>query len=123
MSSHSDPTATETNLNSNRTNAASAGHGTGDHKRLRSMHVLSNTTENAPSDVDAFGKSPDLGLSPMVAELVNEFIDTQGQLVYIVETGEVSDPDNVRFENRATTFPSTIVDVFSTEAAARACIR
>ncbi len=80
--SHSEPT--ETNLN--RTNAASAGHANGgDHKRLRTMHVLNNTIENASSVVDALiAKSPDLGLMPIVAELVNEFIDTQAQMVYIV---------------------------------------
>ena len=90
-------------------------------KRARTTHVPKNAMGSESFKIGNF--VPDLGLMPTVAELVNGYLDSQGRLVYIVETGKVPNPDDVHFEDRPTKFPSTIVGVFSTEAAARACMR
>ncbi len=68
-------------------------------------------------------RSPNLGLVPMVAKLVNGFIGPQGRLVFIVETAYVSNPDFRDWKDAPTDFQSTLIEVFSTEAAARACLR
>ena len=86
-----------------------SGHGHGD-KYSSDVHV----------DVDR-----DLGLMPMVAEFLDEFLDPKGRMVYVVETGFVADEENAWdwWEDVPDKFQSSIVDMFGTEAAARACVR
>jgi hypothetical protein len=99
-------------------------------KRRRT--VLENKTEDREESAagdDGLAKSPALGLMPLVAEYINDFINPQGHTVYIVESGVVLPPIHEMGspggwqEDIPTKFQSTVLDVFSTEAAARSCMR
>ena len=75
------------------------------------------------NDAGGIGKPRDLGLAPIIAEFINDFVNPQGRMVFIVETGYVSDPEDRNWQDAPTKFESTIIDVFSSETAARACLR
>lgn len=66
----------------------------------------------------------DLGLAPLVAEFINDFVDPQHRTVFIVEAGETLDPEMVvNWEDFPLQYVSSFVDVFSNAADARACVR
>lgn len=97
-------------MSSTRTDQISAG----------AIDAESATRGNGPYLQDA-GKV--LGLVPMVAEYINDFIDPKGRMVYIVETCYIPDPEYSNIEDRPSRFQSTVLSAFSTVEEARACMR